>query len=341
MALEAITSRYLSNFNTNELSSSSSSFVVGHETHETQEVIGFCLKGKEAGSFPSFPHFPSTNLASYSSSAALCQSSSALASSFGPMDANDQQSLQGLSEENQKKRRRSRSSKNRQDLETQRMTHITVERNRRKQMNEHLAMLPNGESGAKNYLSFLELPVFPENSLMLIALLKGDQASIVGGAIDFVKELEQLVQSLEVEKRESDKARANLSQTPFSSFFTCPQYTFTTRVSKDPSPESPPALADIEVTMSETHANLKVLSLRRPKQLLQMVAGLQSLHLTVLHLNVTTMDPFVLYTFSTKVEEECKLSSVEDIAAATYQLLIIIHEEAAMAGLDPKLEKYS
>ncbi|XP_031484444.1 transcription factor bHLH94-like [Nymphaea colorata] len=321
MALEAITSRYLSNFNTNELSSSSSSFVVGHETHETQEVIGFCLKGKEAGSFPAFPHFPSYDLPSYSSSAALCQSSSALASSFGPMDANDQQRLEGLSAENQKKRRRSRSSKNRQDLETQRMTHITVERNRRRQMNEHLAMLRS---------------LMPESYIQ-----RGDQASIVGGAIDFVKELEQLVQSLEVEKRESDKTRANLSQTPFSRFFTCPQYAFTSRVSKDPSPENPRALADIEVTMSETHANLKVLSLRRPKQLLQMVAGLQSLHLTVLHLNVTTMDPFVLYTFSTKVEEECKLSSVEDIAAATYQLLIIIHEEAAMSGLDPKLEKYS
>lgn len=116
-----------------------------------------------------------------------------------------------------------------------------------------------------------------------------------------MKELEQLVQSLEVEKRERDKGSANFSPAPFSRFFTCPQYAFTSRLSRDPTQDNPPALADIEVTLSETHANLKVLSLRRPKQLLQMVAGLQSLHLTILHLNVTTMEPFVLYSFSTKV----------------------------------------
>lgn len=40
-----------------------------------------------------------------------------------------------------RKRRRTRSSKNKEELENQRMTHITVERNRRKQMNEYLAVL--------------------------------------------------------------------------------------------------------------------------------------------------------------------------------------------------------
>lgn len=37
------------------------------------------------------------------------------------------------------KRRRTKSSKNKEELESQRMTHIVVERNRRKQMNEYLA----------------------------------------------------------------------------------------------------------------------------------------------------------------------------------------------------------
>lgn len=39
------------------------------------------------------------------------------------------------------KRRRTRSSKNKEEMENQRMTHIVVERNRRKQMNEYLAVL--------------------------------------------------------------------------------------------------------------------------------------------------------------------------------------------------------
>lgn len=39
------------------------------------------------------------------------------------------------------KRRRGRSRKNKEDIENQRMTHIAVERNRRKQMNEYLSVL--------------------------------------------------------------------------------------------------------------------------------------------------------------------------------------------------------
>lgn len=40
-----------------------------------------------------------------------------------------------------KRRRKPRVCKNKEEAETQRMTHIAVERNRRKQMNEHLAVL--------------------------------------------------------------------------------------------------------------------------------------------------------------------------------------------------------
>ena len=38
-------------------------------------------------------------------------------------------------------RRRTKSSKNKEEIENQRMTHIAVERNRRKQMNDYLAVL--------------------------------------------------------------------------------------------------------------------------------------------------------------------------------------------------------
>lgn len=40
-----------------------------------------------------------------------------------------------------KRRRRPKICKNKEEAETQRITHIAVERNRRKQMNEHLAVL--------------------------------------------------------------------------------------------------------------------------------------------------------------------------------------------------------
>lgn len=40
-----------------------------------------------------------------------------------------------------KRRRRARTCKNKEDAESQRMTHIAVERNRRRQMNEYLAVL--------------------------------------------------------------------------------------------------------------------------------------------------------------------------------------------------------
>ena len=40
-----------------------------------------------------------------------------------------------------RKRKRTRPSKNKEDVENQRMTHIAVERNRRRQMNDHLSVL--------------------------------------------------------------------------------------------------------------------------------------------------------------------------------------------------------
>lgn len=40
-----------------------------------------------------------------------------------------------------RKRRRIKASKNKEEVENQRMTHIAVERNRRKQMNDYLALL--------------------------------------------------------------------------------------------------------------------------------------------------------------------------------------------------------
>ncbi|XP_023542506.1 transcription factor SPEECHLESS-like [Cucurbita pepo subsp. pepo] len=64
---------------------------------------------------------------------------------------------------------------------TQRISHITVERNRRKQMNEHLSILRT------------LMPCF--------YVKKGDQASIIGGVVEYIKELQQVLQSLEAKRQ--------------------------------------------------------------------------------------------------------------------------------------------
>nr|XP_043605856.1 transcription factor bHLH94-like [Erigeron canadensis] len=229
-----------------------------------------------------------------------------------------------------KRRRRPRVCKNKEEAETQRMTHIAVERNRRKQMNEHLAVLRS---------------LMPESYVQ-----RGDQASIVGGAIEFVKELEHLLQSLEAQKfiltqqQEEEQELAEdgndnnftklLSSVapPFSQFFSYPQYTCS-QIPKYTS-KSKAAIADIEVTLIETHANLRILSQKRLAQLSKMVACFQTLHLSVLHLNVTTLEPLVLYSISVKVEEGCRLNSADEIAGAVHQMLRIIEEEATLCVVD-------
>ncbi|MCD9560288.1 hypothetical protein HAX54_018810, partial [Datura stramonium] len=207
-----------------------------------------------------------------------------------------------------RKRRRTRSCKNKEELENQRMTHIAVERNRRKQMNEYLAVIRS---------------LMPPSYVQ-----RGDQASIIGGAINFVKELEHHLQTLEAQKRShsqkqqqqeekkeqqhSDHHDSQSSTQLFADYFAFPQYSTLSANTCSPaaaaaagcdSPqaaEKMSALADIEVSMAESHANLKILSKRRPKQLLKIVAGLQCLWLNVLHLNVTTVDHMVLYSLSLK-----------------------------------------
>nr|QJQ51198.1 bHLH transcription factor bHLH10.3 [Gardenia jasminoides] len=187
------------------------------------------------------------------------------------------------------------------------MAHIAVERNRRKQMNEYLSVLRG---------------LMPEAYVQ-----KGDQASIVGGAINYVKELEQQLQFLDGQSHMNRSYEdGSSSSSPFSEFFTYPQYSATMTSSAQ---GNRLAAADIEVTMVENHAYLKVRSRKRPKLLMKIVSGLQSLRLTILHLNVTTADQIVLYSISLKAEDDCRLTTVDEIAAAVNKMLRRIQEEAA------------
>ncbi|TVU12052.1 hypothetical protein EJB05_45675, partial [Eragrostis curvula] len=171
-------------------------------------------------------------------------------------------------------------ARNVEDAESQRLNHIAVERNLRRQMSDYLA----------------ELRAFMPRSYAR----RGDHASIVGGAINFVKELERHLQSLHAEKRGH---RAE----PFASFFTFPQYAVSAaaNVPEVDASVTRPGVADVEASVSDGHATVKVPVQRRPGQpqlLLRLLLGMQRHGLTALHLNVTTTAAeMVFYTITLRV----------------------------------------
>ncbi|XP_020203604.1 transcription factor bHLH57 [Cajanus cajan] len=211
-----------------------------------------------------------------------------------------------------RKRKRTRPSKNKEDVENQRMTHIAVERNRRRQMNDHLTVLRS---------------LMPPSYIQ-----RGDQASIIGGAIDFVKELEQLLQSLEAQKRmrKNEEGGGGSSSQP-SSLLSPHGYGVRSSSSEEMNcgdevkAENKSEAADIKVTLIQTHVNLKIECRRRPGQLIKVIVALEDLRLTILHLNITSSDTSVLYSLNLKIEEDCKLCSASDIAEAVHQIFSYIN----------------
>ncbi|KAL6188808.1 hypothetical protein ACLB2K_040199 [Fragaria x ananassa] len=245
----------------------------------------------------------------------------------------------GLPEPPKNKRKRPRSTKTSQEVESQRMTHIAVERNRRKQMNEHLRVLRSLMPG-----SYVQ---------------RGDQASIIGGAIDFVRELEQLLQCLESQKQRrllgeappprqvgaDSAAAANMAVLPSQPdhqggggvpFFPVPNLPlnpndpnkfvdFETGL-REETAESKSCFADVEVKVLGGDAMIKILSQRRPGQLIKAIAALEDLQLTILHTNITTIEQTVLYCF--KVASESRFTA-EDIASSVQQIFSFIHANTA------------
>lgn len=202
---------------------------------------------------------------------------------------------------NKRKRPRIKTS---EEVESQRMTHIAVERNRRKQMNEHLRVLRSLMPG-----SYVQ---------------RGDQASIIGGAIEFVRELEQLLQCLESQKRRriygdtptrplgdsSTPPSMPMNQNPSAInphhhqspiLFPLPnEYNIEDEIQEEVA-ESKSCLADVEVKLLGFDAMIKILSRRRPGQLIKAIAALEDMQLSILHTNITTIEQTVLYSFNVKV----------------------------------------
>ncbi|POO02274.1 Basic helix-loop-helix transcription factor [Trema orientale] len=175
------------------------------------------------------------------------------------------------------------------------MSHIAVERNRRRQMNEHLKVLRS------------LTPCF--------YIKRGDQASIIGGVIEFIKEMHQVLQSLESKKR-----RKSLSPSPGPS----PRQLFLPTTT--PHLDSPLGLenqvkelgaccnspaADVEAKISGSNVVLKIISRRVTGQIAKIISILERLSFEVLHLNVSSMEDTVLYSFVIKIGLECQLSMEE------------------------------
>ncbi|XP_068665765.1 transcription factor SPEECHLESS-like [Aristolochia californica] len=221
----------------------------------------------------------------------------------------------------------------------QRMSHIAVERNRRKQMNEHLSVL---------------------RSLMPCFYVKrGDQASIIGGVVDFIKELQQVLQSLEAKKQRKVYSEVLSPRTvssprpsplsprlsPLSSTLSLPisprtpqpvspykprmqqPYLSPTAVAM-PSHETPPPspfdttvmelaanskspVAEVEVKFSGANVLLKTVSQKIPGQVSKIIASLEGLALEILHLSISTVDDAMLNSFTIKIGIECELSAEE------------------------------
>ncbi|EYU25196.1 hypothetical protein ABFS82_06G024000 [Erythranthe guttata] len=235
--------------------------------------------------------------------------------------------------------------------EQPRITHITVERNRRKQMNEHLSVL---------------------RSLMPCFYVKrGDQASIIGGVINYINELQQVLQSLEAKKQRKSFSDILTSPRPMSSPRKPP---LSPRVGPPISPRTPQssspykpmmlqinnlhqttgfnlnspsslpspvetmlspcnssttnssindsinelvassksAAAEVEVKFCGPNLLLKTVSNRiRPGQLVKIVSALEQLALEILQVNINRVDERMLNSFTIKIGIECQLSAEE------------------------------
>lgn len=130
-----------------------------------------------------------------------------------------------------------------------------------------------------------------------------------------MRELEQLLQCLESQKRRRllGEAQArqvgdpSLAQQPPPFFPPLPipneQMKLVELESglREETAESKSCLADVEVKLLGFDAMIKILSRRRPGQLIKTIAALEDLQLIILHTNITTIEQTVLYSFNVKV----------------------------------------
>ena len=135
--------------------------------------------------------------------------------------------------------------------------------------------------------------------------MQGDQATVVGGAIDYVKQLEQQLVALQAAaagRRGGTGAGAAVATAASDGVFVSPQY-----ASYSDSRGGLGAGVDVEATAAVGgHVRVRVAGRRWPGRLVRAVATLEDLRLAVLHLAVTAVGhDAVVYCFNLKVSEKC------------------------------------
>uniref|UniRef100_A0A0E0GB93 BHLH domain-containing protein n=1 Tax=Oryza nivara TaxID=4536 RepID=A0A0E0GB93_ORYNI len=184
-----------------------------------------------------------------------------------------------------------------EEAENQRMTHIAVERNRRRLMNDHLASLRS---------------LIPSNYIP-----RGDQATVVGGAIDYVKQLEQQLVALQAAAAERSGVGvvATAATAASDGVFVSPQYTSYSEARGGSG-------VDVEATAAVGgHVRVRVAGRRWTGRLVRAVAAMEDLRLTVLHLAVTSVGhDAVVYCFNLKMEEGCEMATADEVATVVHQI---------------------
>lgn len=132
--------------------------------------------------------------------------------------------------------------------------------------------------------------------------------------IEFIKELHQVLQSLESNKRR----RKSLSPSPNPSprqpllllppqLDQSPKFNFGLidqshdRVVKELGACCNSPVADVEAKISGSNVVLKIISRRTPGQVVKIISVLERSSFEVLHLNISSMEDTVLYSFVIKV----------------------------------------
>lgn len=132
--------------------------------------------------------------------------------------------------------------------------------------------------------------------------------------IEFIKELHQVLQSLESNKRR----RKSLSPSPNPSprqpllllppqLDQSPKFNFGLidqnhdRAVKELGACCNSPVADVEAKISGSNVVLKIISRRTPGQVVKIISVLERFSFEVLHLNISSMEETVLYSFVIKV----------------------------------------
>ncbi|KAL6532311.1 hypothetical protein OROGR_014281 [Orobanche gracilis] len=153
--------------------------------------------------------------------------------------------------------------------------------------------------------------------------LKGDQASVIDGVIEFIKELQQVVESLEARKRRKSLSPTSSGPSPkqfqLSHQLDSPVGTLhDTNSFKEFGACSNSTVADVEAKISGSNVLLRTISRRVPGQIVRIIGVLEKLSFEILHLNISSMEDTVLYSFVIKIGLECQVS-VEELTLEVQQ----------------------